>query len=145
MEISITGQAMAFLGALALGGGLGLLYDLCRLLRHRLPLLGLGAVLDLLYWPIAAVSLFVYAVAAGDGVVRIYFMLGVALGGGIYFLILSGPMVFLGEKLADLAGALAGLCMLPLKWLHNFQKKFYVNLKKVFHYEEKWYRISCKG
>ena len=83
----MTGQALSFLGAAALGGALGLVYDLFRLLRGRLGWRLLGMALDLLYWPLAVAALFVYSVAAGDGEVRFYLMAGVALGGVLYFLL----------------------------------------------------------
>ena len=49
MEVSVIAQALAFLGVLALGGALGLVYDLFRLLRGRFRLGPLGSLLDLLY------------------------------------------------------------------------------------------------
>ena len=94
MEISVSGQAQAFLGAMALGGILGLVYDLFRLLRGRIPLKLLGITLDLAYWPLTVAALFAYTVTAGDGVVRLYLMLGVGLGGVCYFLHLSPPALF---------------------------------------------------
>ena len=84
MEVSVTGQALAFLGALALGAGVGLLYDLFRILRVRLPWKALGAVLDLMFWLTVTAALFVYAVAAGDGEVRIYLVMGVLAGAAGY-------------------------------------------------------------
>ena len=74
MEISVTDQALAFLGALALGGSLGGLYDLFRLFRQRFRLGLLDSVLDLLYWPVSVGALFFYAVAAGNGDVRLYLL-----------------------------------------------------------------------
>ena len=43
--------------AIVLGGGLGLVYDLMRVLRRRVPLPGLGGVLDFSFWVLATVSL----------------------------------------------------------------------------------------
>jgi len=80
MGNSVTAQALDFLGALALGGGLGLVYDLFRLLRGRFCLGILGSALDLLYWPLSVAALFFYAVAAGNGEVRIYLLVGAVLG-----------------------------------------------------------------
>ena len=103
MEVSLAGQAQAFLGALVLGGGMGLVYDLFRLFRLRLPVRALGALLDLIYWPLGVCALFIYAVAAGDGEVRLYLMLGIALGSLCYFRLFSLYARVLGDKLADLA------------------------------------------
>ena len=127
MEVSVTGQALAFLGSLALGGALGLVYDLFRLLRLRLPWKALGQALDLLYWPLTVCALFVYAVAAGDGVIRIYFMLGVVLGGVLYFLTLSPWALRLGNCCADFLGFLGKKCLIPLGLAKNGVK----NLEKT--------------
>ena len=139
----MTGQALTFGGAMALGGVLGLVYDLFRLLRRRLDWKALGILLDLLYWPLVAVSIFVYAVAAGDGVVRVYLMLGVAVGGGLYFLLLSWAALLLGGWIADLAAFLWALALCPVRWSRRALKKFSQNAKKIFHYRLKWYKINC--
>ena len=143
MGVSVTGQALAFLGAMALGGALGIVYDLFRLLRGRLGWRGLGAVLDLVYWPLAAAALFAYSVTAGDGVVRVYLMAGVALGGVLYFLMLSWAALLLGGWMADLTGLLWAILLCPIRWLHRVWKNFWKNAKKIFHYRLKWYRINC--
>lgn len=67
MEISVAGQAAALTGAIALGLGVGLLYDLLRLLRCRLRLPLLGPALDLLFWAAVTIALFLYVIAATGG------------------------------------------------------------------------------
>ena len=105
MEVSNTGQALGFLAALALGGGLGLLYDFFRLLRRRLGVPWLAAALDLCYWPVGAGVLFWHALEAGGGVIRVYLVLGLLLGGGIYFAVLSRWVLIGGERLAHALAA----------------------------------------
>jgi hypothetical protein len=134
MEVSNSGQALAFLGAAALGGGLGLLYDGCRLLRGRLGLPVLDVLLDLLYWPLTVLALFWHSVRLGDGVVRLYLLAGAVLGGVVYFLLFSGIVVYLSNRLADLA---ALLVLRPLRWGYRRWKKFFQRAKRVFHYEIK--------
>ena len=53
MTISVAQQAAALAQAAALGLAVGLLYDLFRVLRVRVALPLLGAVLDLSFWIIA--------------------------------------------------------------------------------------------
>ena len=137
----MTGQALSFLGAAALGGALGLVYDLFRLLRGRLGWRLLGMALDLLYWPLAVAALFVYSVAAGDGEVRFYLMAGVALGGVLYFLFLSWLALLIGGWAADLAGFLWSALLRPVRWFQKTLKKIWKKTKKFFHYRLKWYRI----
>lgn len=129
MEVSVAGQALSFLGAMALGGGLGLVYDLFRLLRLRLGGKLLGGLLDLVYWPLTVVALFVYSVTAGDGVVRFYLMAGVALGGLLYFLCLSWLALLIGGWIADLAAFLWALLLCPVRWFRRGWKKFWKNAK----------------
>ena len=50
MTISVAQQAAALAQAAALGLAVGLLYDLFRVLRVRVALPLLGAVLDLSFW-----------------------------------------------------------------------------------------------
>ena len=64
MEISVSAQAALLAGALLLGAAVGLLYDFFRILRVRIPLKLLGALLDLVFWLAVTAALFVYAVAA---------------------------------------------------------------------------------
>ena len=127
----MTGQALAFGGAVVLGGALGLVYDLFRLLRRRLGWRALGILLDLLYWPLAVAALFVYVVAAGDGVVRLYLMLGVAAGGILYFLFLSWAALLIGGWIADLTAFLWTLILCPVRWFQKALKNFFKMQKKT--------------
>ena len=60
MTVSVTDQALFFAGALVMGAAVGLLYDAFRILRVRVRLPLLGGVLDLLFWLVVTVALFVY-------------------------------------------------------------------------------------
>ena len=71
MGIDLADQVRTFLGAAALGGCLGLVYDVFRVLRRRLRLPLVGALLDLGVWGLTTAGLFVYATAVGGGVVRL--------------------------------------------------------------------------
>ena len=73
MTISVAQQAAALAQAAALGLAVGLLYDLFRVLRVRVALPLLGAVLDLSFWiivTVAAVRLVSAGMAGGDPAVR---------------------------------------------------------------------------
>ena len=67
MTISVAQQAAALAQAAALGLAVGLLYDLFRVLRVRVALPLLGAVLDLSFWIIVTVALFVWSQQAWRG------------------------------------------------------------------------------
>ena len=143
MEISVAGQAAAFTGAIALGLGVGLLYDLLRLLRCRLRLPLLGSVLDLMFWAAVTLALFLYVIAATGGEVRLYVLLAVFGGAVAYFLGLSAWVMSLGNLLADGLAFLARLILLPLRLFWLAVKKIEKNLKNVFHYRRKWFTIKA--
>ena len=130
MEISVSTQAALLAGALLLGAAVGLLYDFFRILRVRIPLKLLGALLDLVFWLAVTAALFVYAVAAGDGAVRIYLVLGVLGGATVYFLLLSRWALKLGYLLADFLGVLWRLATLPVVAAGRLCKKIGKRAKK---------------
>ena len=123
MEVSVTGQALSFFGAAVLGGALGFLYDFFRLLRKRF-LTRMGLALDLLYWPLTVAAFFFYAVAAGNGDIRLYLLAGVVLGGCLYFLLLSSAVLRFGNWLADVLGKFVRFCLIPVVWTVRLGKKF---------------------
>ena len=72
MAVSVADQARALLGAIGLGTAAGLLYDLFRVLRVRIPLRWLGPVLDLLFWLCCTITFFLWSVDSAGGLVRVY-------------------------------------------------------------------------
>ena len=140
MTVSVTDQALFFAGALVMGAAVGLLYDAFRILRVRIRLPLLGGVLDLLFWLVVTVALFVYTTTAGSGEVRLYIVAAVLLGAAAYFWLLSRWFLKLGYRLADLVGVLWRVLTLPVVFLLRLCKNR-KNRKKSFHYRRKWYRI----
>ena len=143
MEISIAEQAAAFAGAILLGFAIGVFYDLLRLFRVRLPIPFLGSVLDLLFWGAVVTSLFLYVTGATGGQMRIYVLLSVFGGAVVYFLTLSAWILSFGNLIADAIAFLGRLMKLPFRFLHFCGKKFEKNLKNLFLYRRKWFRIEA--
>ena len=104
MTVSVTDQALFFAGALVMGAAVGLLYDAFRILRVRVRLPLLGGVLDLLFWLVVTVALFVYTTTAGSGEVRLYIVAAVLLGAAAYFWLLSRWFLKLGQPSTTLSG-----------------------------------------
>lgn len=136
-------QAAAFTGAVCLGFFVGVLYDLLRLLRRHLRVPFLGSVLDLLFWVVVTVSLFLFAAEATGGKVRIYVLLSVLGGAVAYFLTLSGWILGLGDLLADGFAFLGRLLSLPFRFLCFSLKKIEKILKNLFLYRKKWFKIEA--
>lgn len=93
MTISVAQQAAALAQAAALGLAVGLLYDLFRVLRVRVALPLLGAVLDLSFWIIVTVALFVWSQQAWRGEIRLYGIFFLFGGGVLYFWLISTWML----------------------------------------------------
>ena len=72
MTVDVAQQARALCQALLLGGAMGVIYDLFRVLRARVRIPLLGPALDLLFWLAATLVLFVWSQQAWGGEIRLY-------------------------------------------------------------------------
>lgn len=142
MEVNLLTQAVTFGGAVLLGAALGLVYDFFRVLRRRLRLPLLGTVLDLLFWVLVTVGLFLYAILKGGGQLRLYMTVALFLGAVVYFLTLSRPALIFADLVADALTAFFRILVLPVIILARFAKKLKNFSKQHFHYAKKWYSIK---
>jgi spore cortex biosynthesis protein YabQ len=142
MEVDIAEQALSLMGALVLGLGLGLVYDLFRAMRVRFPAPLLGGFLDVLFWAVATVSLFVWSVVSGGGVVRVYIALGMLAGCWVYFQTLSSPILSIIYHIMDICSRLAHILSAPARFFLRQTKKFLLFFKNHFHYWQLWYKIG---
>lgn len=143
MELPIAEQAGAFVGAVCLGFFVGIFYDLLRLFRQRLRWPGLAYVLDLVFWIVVVVSIFLFAIRATGGKVRIYVLLSIFGGATAYFLSFSAWIMGLGNLLADGMSLFVRLLTLPIRFFFNCLKKIQKNFKKLFLYRKKWFKIKA--
>lgn len=127
----ISEQLAMFLRSIALGGALGLVYDLLRTLR-RLGGRLWGGVLDALYCVLAVSSLFLFMMA-GSGELHLFVLMGTLGGAVLFFCLLSRPL----RPLWDfwLTVLLAPVCRL---WL-LLKKSIKIGKKSLFFSEEKAY------
>ena len=144
MEISITQQAASFAGAVLLGFGVGLFYDILRLVRGRLRARVLRAMLDLLFWIAVTVALFIYVTGMVGGRVRLYVLAALVCGAVMYFLTLSPWLVSLGTVVGDVLEDLVRFCLLPVRFVGNVAKKIKKLFKNLFLYRRKWVRIKAE-
>ena len=124
----ISEQLAMFLRSIALGGALGLVYDLLRTLR-RLGGRLWGGVLDALYCVLAVSSLFLFMMA-GSGELHLFVLMGTLGGAVLFFCLLSHPL----RPLWDfwLTVLLAPVCRLwlLLKKSIKIGKKVFFSLRK---------------
>ena len=144
MSPDIVRQGQAICQALLLGGGLGVVYDLMRVIRRRLPLPGLGGVLDFLFWVLATAALFLFSHRAWDGQIRLYGALFCFLGGTAYFWGLSPLVLKTGLLLADVLKKILGIFALPVRLLGGLFKRFGKIAKNIFSFMGKWSMIKPK-
>ena len=144
MTIDVAQQGAALCQALLLGLALGMTYDLFRILRVRIKVPLLGPLLDLLFWVVATLALFLWSQKAWDGQIRLYGAVFCLVGGGVYFWVLSRFFLWVGYRLADLATVFLEILTFPVGLLRVIFKKFRELMKNAFLSARKWYRIGQK-
>lgn len=88
--LSTSNQAYIFLSTVYAGLIIGFLYDCCRMIRKMIRAgVAVTGILDLLFWSIIGVLSFLVLYYVNDGNVRIYTLLGFAVGWILYLLSLS--------------------------------------------------------
>ena len=87
MELPLRLQAAQFAAALLFGLLCGVVYDLLRAPRRRIPALTVPA--DLLYALFLLLGLLALALYVGGGRLRLFFYPAIALGAALYFRVLS--------------------------------------------------------
>lgn len=149
MSVSLTWQVTVLCQCLAVGAGVGLLYDLLRQVRLLLPRRWLQEGADLLFWMGACGALFFCAIVLGDGRVRLYIAACLVLGAAGYFRLLS-PWVRRGlGKLFRWLGRVMRVVTAPVRWLGRvlaapLAKIFgrgQKTLKKFFSFSRLWSTI----
>lgn len=96
--VSVSGQVLVFLYAMALGGALGAVYDVFRILRVAFG--GQKTVVfieDILFSALALVATFVFVVAVNRGELRFFVLIGELAGFSVYYFTL-GRVVFTFSK-----------------------------------------------
>ncbi len=133
MELPIGLQGRQFLWALLLGAVCGLVYDILRGLRRNGR--GFTALTDgifALFFLIGNCLLLLYV---GKGAYRLFFPIGTALGGALWFFTLSKPCLALFTRF---------WCLLlwPFRWFGRFLKK---NLRKMGKFLKKGFSSRKKS
>lgn len=124
MSIDIALQLQGLCRAILLGGSLGVLYDLMRVIRRRTGLRWLEILLDLLFWCAAVVALFLFSHDAWDGQIRLYGALFCLLGGWAYFWGISPLVLPFLLRLTVLIGRVLGILTFPCRALGQVFKRF---------------------
>lgn len=115
MGMTISEQAVDFLLACLLGAGLGVLYDVFRIIRlafwHGKIVV---AVQDILFWILAAISTFLFMIMHTEGQIRFYVLLGELLGFTVYYFTIGMLVIHMS------------------RWIISLIKKVFMTLYKIF-------------
>jgi len=119
----MSGQAAAFLAAVAAGFVLGAFYDFFRVFRRLLRHKALATTIeDAAFWIIATLVMFYFLLGLNYGQLRGYLFLGAALGVVLYLSMLSRFFIkwALGAVAAIRMAALwfVGLIIAPFRWFY---------------------------
>ena len=144
MAVSVADQARALLGAIGLGAAAGLMYDLFRVLRVRIPLRWLGPVLDLVFWLCCTITFFLWSVDSVGGLVRIYTAIAALSGAWCYFALLSSHLLPICYRLATIFTKAMGVILLPLTTIRRLGKNISEICKNLFHSRKEWFTIRKK-
>ena len=140
MEAGLAPPLVIFCQAVLLGACGGLVYDLLRAVRGRLP--WLTPPLDFAYCAAAASAVFFFTLRQGQGQLRIYVMLGICGGAWLFFAALSRPLRPVWDFWVDTAALLLRLAAVPLRGGKNLCKKIWELGKKLFYFIWKCYTIK---
>ncbi len=132
MGISVSQQTITFLQSTLLGIGLGVLYDLFRILRLIIPS---GKIIsfveDIIYFLLCGVISFAFLLAVNNGIVRGYLLIGEFLGAALYYFTL-GKLIY---RVAD------KLILFFKKFLSLFYRIFLSPFVRIFRFI---LRILCR-
>lgn len=131
----VTAQLVTFAHAALLGAVCAVVYDLLRsvrLLRRRSVLL--THALDGVYAALVLLAVFLFALRRGEGELRLYMLLAMALGAIFYFAALSTLLRPLWDFWASAAAAFLALLWKPLGIAAKGGKNFLIYIKKLFHF-----------
>ncbi len=90
MVNSVSVQTLEFLYSALLGIGLGVTFDIMRVIRSYIPKSrAMTALLDTLFWCVASVALLGFILTVSDGMMRWYVLVGTFCGGFVYIAAVS--------------------------------------------------------
>ncbi|MEI7027668.1 spore cortex biosynthesis protein YabQ [Paenibacillus sp. y28] len=105
--MSLNEQFLTMYMMFGCGMGMGLAFDLYRVLAARFKLSRLPlALLDIVYWIAATALVFQMLLYSNHGQVRLVVFIGILLGAGMYFVLFSRAAVWTINRLLRIAAAL---------------------------------------
>lgn len=130
---------LATLGWSALLGLLcALVYDLLRMARLRRGSAWLMHTLDAVYAAAALLAVILLSLQRGQGELRLYMLLGIALGAATYLWLLHPVLLPVWQFWVDTVAAFGRFVWFPVLFLWKIIKKTWITAKKLFHFWQKY-------
>ncbi|MDF2566818.1 MAG: yabQ [Oscillospiraceae bacterium] len=128
MEVSISEQSLIFLYSCVLGIGLGIVYDIFRIIRLAIKT---GPIIifiqDTIYFMVAAFSTFTFLLFFTDGQIRVYVLIGEFLGWILYYFTM-GKLVINASKF------IIKIIKIIFKWIYKiFIRPFVIIFSYIYH------------
>jgi len=136
--LSMSGQAWLFLSTVLAGACIGLFYDFFRILRKTATFLAKSTAAvwleDFLFWVAVTGGMFYFMLNQNFGEIRLFSMIGAAIGAALYFAALSRFVIIIFVNVINymkkvVATALR-IIFFPLRILLNFLSPTFVTLCK---------------
>jgi spore cortex biosynthesis protein YabQ len=131
LESPVAEQAWILAITVLAGMVVGLLFDACRVGRKVLrPSRRLLFLVDLLFWFLAALFVFLMLLAVNRGEVRAYVFVGLSAGWALYVLFFSRTCLGLMLATVSVLLSFSRTLLFPFKHLFHFCRKLLSRLKK---------------
>ncbi len=134
-SLSLARQTKGFLLALGMGFLLGVLYDLIRIIRISVSRGKFAVVIcDIIFCAAACLCTFLFCLTVNEGEIRLYLVLGEAVGFFVYYFSFGAVVFVCSEKIISfikkLLGSVFGIIFFPFKWIFSKIRKLFNNLLK---------------
>lgn len=116
MELEFAQQSAAFLWSILLGAALGVIYGVLSLIRFTFKLSKYAVIsLDILFMLISALSVFYFSLGFLDGYIRIYVILGAAVGFFVYRLTIGKALSRLFKPIVTVSRRIIAAILTKIK------------------------------
>jgi hypothetical protein len=143
MRIFVDQQLEVFIQSILLGLAVGVVHDLLRPLRLRLP--KTAWILDSGYCLAAALCLFLFCLNRTQGQLQIYAVIGMCGGAVLFFTLFSDLLRPIWDFWADNCAFFVRMAAMPLVALKRLCKKIGRQLKNTFLFAKKCFTIRKIG
>ncbi len=130
-SLSLASQTKGFLFSLGFGFMMGMIYDVFRLVRISISRgKKIQIIFDITYFILLAFLTFIFFITINEGEIRIYLLLGEAIGFAVYSLSLGTIVFAFGEKWIEQIRRFLAFSLKPFKKMYLKTKCFLLDRVK---------------